>query len=834
LSPWARPTSSSRVSEFGFSKRRNRAARGGRRARHGGAGADRSVDRPAADRPHGIARTARDWQRCASRSPAKAQPGDKGRLSYVADSATDDEATQTATLIGNVRLRYDGYTVTCDRATYDRNTDIVTFENNVVLSNGEETVYGDRVALDRRHQVFSSDEARTIIPPQLISASLLEPLRLSGKTIAREGRNLVATDGLLTTCDFPNPHYKIGFAKATVIPNDRIILRKASFYRYDRVVFRIAYLSLPIRDDIQYSYLPVVGRTDEEGYFVKNAVGYTLGKLLPGILRVDAMQRKGLGLGFDQAYRFGETAAGTLVLYSLHDRSRNANDLNYHVNHQQRIGETLTGITTDFQNNSYDALSPTSKTQNTTINSSRIIGNSNTTASLTLGTNAQGGSSGHANNYALSQTERFGATGNVTVKLSGSNTSNTFVSQTPQTDGSLLDSATSSGTVQQNGDLSAAGRLGIFDGILVANKILVSKLTGTNSGSGTPVYRGPEKLPDLTLSTDSERLKNVFLPGLFSAVPLRISFGYGRYADNAPATLLQPTGTASPQRVLSSRSLFDAAANPRPFSLTPGGALSLVVDGDFKQTVYSKDYAQYVLREDSTLSQRINANSSLNFVYGYLRPYGGAPTTFRFDQPGSVNNLGTNLALVSSTVRLTVGTGYDIQRARESATTLNGLPRDPWQTLSAQLGLKLASNLQTRFTSAYDINTGRLLSANNRLRIRGRGNFALDTSIDYDPLSHHLSQMSEVFQTPFFSRDLQLSALTGYNGVTKKFSYKSFGLVRSFHDYEYTVTYRDQPYGFRTERGFNIGIRLKAFPVLSTPQTGQYGSALDTGTADIF
>ena len=764
-------------------------------------------------------------------TPAAIPADQQDTLYGDADEVLDDEEAGTVAYIGHVHLRYNGYTVNSDRATYDRKTRIVSVDNNVVASNGEETVYGDRITLDRGGGTFSTSQASTIVPPQLVSAALTQNLRISGRTLRQEGNKLIATDGLLTTCDFPNPHYKIGFEKATVIPHDHIILRKATLYRYDRVIFRIGYISLPIRDEISYSYLPVVGRTDEEGYFVKNVLGYTLKAAFPGLLRLDYMTKKGLGIGFDQGYRFGQNAVGTAVLYTLHDRSRNLNDLNYHVNHQQRIGETLTGITTDYQNNSYTALSPNSKTQNTSVTSSRIIGASTTTANLTLGSSAQGSSNGHANTYALSQSERFGGAGNVTFKLSGSNTLNSFTSLGSA---SVPATTSTSGNVQQNGDLAATGRLSIFDVLLAANKILVAKEVGGNAGLGSAVYRGPEKLPDLSFSTDSDRLRKVLLPGLFSAVPVRLAFGYGRYADDAPATLL--TGSASTltaaRRIIESRSLLDVSLNPRPISLTPGGWLSLSMDGDYKQTLYGKDYAQYVLRQDTTLTQRLATNSSLNLVYGYLRPYGGAPTTFRFDQPGTINNLGANLALSGSHARLTVGTGYDLQRATQH--NLTGFPRDPWQVLSAQLALKPSGIFQTRFTSAYDINTGRLVSANNRFRIRGRGNFALDTSTEYDPRSHKLSQISEVFQTPLFSRDLQLSVLTGYNGITKKFSYKNFGLVQSFHDYEYVFSYRDQPYGFRTERGFNVAIRLKAFPFVSTQPTGQYGTGLDTGTGEVF
>ncbi len=47
-------------------------------------------------------------------------------------------------------------------------------------------------------------------------------------------------------------------------------------------------------------------------------------------------------------------------------------------------------------------------------------------------------------------------------------------------------------------------------------------------------------------------------------------------------------------------------------------------------------------------------------------------------------------------------------------------------------------------------------------------------------------------------------------------------------------TYVDQPYGFRAEKGFNVLLRLKAFPVYQRSGVGQFGTALDTGTGEVF
>jgi hypothetical protein len=76
------------------------------------------------------------------------------------------------------------------------------------------------------------------------------------------------------------------------------------------------------------------------------------------------------------------------------------------------------------------------------------------------------------------------------------------------------------------------------------------------------------------------------------------------------------------------------------------------------------DAAQYVLGGRSQLTRRLGGTSSLNLTYGYQRPYGAPPLGFRLDESGSFNNLGANLAVNGSRVRLALFTGYDIQRAR--------------------------------------------------------------------------------------------------------------------------------------------------------------------------
>ena len=728
-------------------------------------------------------------------------------------------------LAGNVSLESGGYTVTSDRATFDRKKRTATVENNVVFKNGEQTIYADYIQINLRNGAFITREGRTIIPAADLGGSVLQDVRVSGKTYERVGREYIATDGLLTTCDFPNPHYKIGFRRATIIPNNRIILRNAVIYRYEKAVARLAYLVIPIQDYQRNSYFPQVGRTEEEGYFAKSALGYLAKQNFPGYLYLDLLQKKGVGLGVDQAYKFAETAAGTVYLYNLNDKNRKVNNTNGRINHTQRIDQTTTAnLSTDFQNNSYNSISPASKTQATTLTATRNAGNGTTNATFGLSTSsfaASAASFGASSNrnvtYDLNQQQGFGQATNVTFRVRGSDTSNSNSS----VDSAGVSTRTTSGRIEQNGEITARSRLGIFDLDASANRLLTSKGTGTAANQGN-FYSGLEKLPEFNVGTDSSRF------GKTNAVPIRFTLGVGKYLERS-------------NNVTTRRAIFSSDANPRPLALTPGGALSLSLGSSFRQAMYGNgDTAQYVLNTRPQLVQRLGRGSQFSVNYNYIRPYGSTPVSYQQDTVGSSNRFQSVLGIAGYRTRLNLQTGYDLQRARQK-NLIAGQKTNPFDNLSIQLGFRPDDIVQTSFTTAYDINSGKLQTVNNRIRVRTAQGFALNTGISYEPMTRKFPQITETLQMPLFGRDLQFSALTGYNGISHKFDYKTFGLIQSFHDYEYVLGYRDQSYGFsytgngaRSDRGFTFTIRLKAFPALQPQTTGQFGTALDTGTGDVF
>lgn len=610
----------------------------------------------------------------SARPTTPAVPDKEKNILFVenADTVMAEQNSEPSSLSGNVRLRYNGYHAQCDRATFDRTLHLITLEGKVILDTGVQIIYGDSIQVNTRNNDFTAREGRTIIPAGAIGPDIIEPVLLRGKIIRRKGEVFSAFDGELTTCDFPNPHYKFGFRQADFIPNSRVVLRDTTFYRYTKKIATVKYLLIPVHETNRPSIPPNVGRTEEEGYFIKFAINYMLNATLPGLLRIDLMQKKGIGLGFDQAYRLGAAASGTILLYSLRDRNRGVDNLNGRLNHQQYIGDSLATVSTDFQNNSYQSLSSNSQTATTTVALSRNADQHDTNVSLTDTSSNYTTNRSNTTSYTLTQTEHLGTLNTITLRFNGSN-STTDV---------LGFGASSTGRIEQDADIQANSRLGIFDTTLKANRNLELKQTGDAAGS-VP-FSGTQRLPDLSLTTSTDRFaQSGVLSGFLRRLPASYTVGYGRYLDNVST---YTSGVAETHSAITDRLLFGFTPHDKTFALTPEGRLALQMGGNFQQMVYREDAAQYILTGRSNLIQKLGERSSLSFTYNYLRPYGGAPAGFGLDQTGSANNLSSNLAVETYRTRLALVSGYDILQAR--AQPEPGVLKTPWQNLALQLGLR--------------------------------------------------------------------------------------------------------------------------------------------------
>jgi len=728
--------------------------------------------------------------------------------SIILDNADTFEQTVAGkwTGRGHVRVRYQGYKLTGDQVDVDTDKGTATFSGNVhlIAPNGQTADAGPTGVLrvNLRRGTYTLTGARSVIQPEQTQLGLILPVYVFGGVIHGRPGLIDARGGRFTTCDFLEPHYAFGAREVYIIPGKRLVGRDVSFYRKNHRLFSIPYFFAPLDQRLaRQTLFPTVGQTPDEGYFIKFAFGYALAASLPGILRVEELQKKGTGLGFDQTY--GDTnrptrGSGLFTVYHLYDQSRGVEDLNGSLNHTQRFGTILASLNTQFQQNSYYAGLSKSQSQNSSLSLTRNVGNLNTSLLTTLTQNSFG----------------FGKSQTLTSSLDNTYTPSAASQLLTRFDYSQFLSPSFIGTGGDNrqeldSNLDYKNR-----GKVVDLELLAAKYTQLSHTGSSQFFGGLERLPEVRLATDAARFSGLerFLP---KSATMDLSLG----EFNEPSS-----------QTHTQRARFNLDLGTTTKTITRNSTLDL--GGDFEQGFYGDNTAQYVLNGRSGYRLRIGRKSSFGATYTYLRPYGFTP--FQFDFAGTTNLASINLSEQESRVfRLTVGTGYDFNRTHSQF----GFRATPWQTVSAQALYTPAAFLRFRTTASYDLNNSRLLDLTNTLRIRGSDGLALDFSGRFSPMLHRYTTLNGSLNLPFF-RDVsedagyRLRAIGGYDGITSRFDYKGLALTRSWHDFEASLIYQDSPNGLRPGSTFTFNFRLKAFPAYEPFATGQYGQSLDTGIGE--
>lgn len=710
---------------------------------------------------------------------------------------------------GHVHVRYKGYDLTADRADANMDTGEVLFSGNVVVlaPNGQK-VEGGKIGtlrLNLHHDTYTILGARSTISPQSLNVGILLPIFLYGGTITGRPGLIDARGSSFTTCDFVEPHYSFQARQIYVFPGRRLVAKNVTLYKKKHRILTLPYLFVPLdRRFSRQTIAPQVGQTPDEGVFIKYALGYALAGSLPGILRLDAMQKKGLGTGFEQNY--GSPSApgkpsGLFSLYRLYDTSSKLENLTGSLNHQQKIGTVGLTLNSQFQQNSYFAGAGSSRGLNTQFNLTRNVGNLEDSLRTSLSQSDYGAGTSSTLTSSFDQTFRPTAREQLVTRFDFSQ----FLAPTV----AGLGGASARRQLESNLDYTQHGSL--FDLELLGTAF--TQLGRSDTGSS--FFGGVERLPELRLASDVLRATGLraFLPAT-----TRFDLSLGEFNEAFSNT-----------RTERARFNIDLGTTTRKL-----GRSTFDYGGAYQQGFYGDDTAQYVLNGRTGYRLRIGSKSSAGATYTYLRPYGYTP--FQFDYTGSSNLTSLFYSYQEDRAfRFSLATGYDFNRNH----SINGLGATPWQNVALQSLYAPSDLFRLRTTASYDLNRNTLLDVTNALRVRGGSGLALDLSSRYAAPQHKFSNIAGNLNLPLFydpteDAGYRLRAIGGFNGFTNRFEYKGLALTRSWHDWEATLIYQDTPQGLRPGSTFTFNFRLKAFPAFEPFATGQFGQSLDTGLGDVY
>lgn len=687
-------------------------------------------------------------------------------------------ANDTVTASGNVRAAYRDYTVTADSAEADLKANVAVFTGNVKFSTKQHTVEGETLTLNLKTKEWSFDKASSRVELVAPPATGGGPLFIKSSALSGDENDLTVLGGTITTCDLEHPHYYFSAREIEIYPDSRIVARKVSLVGLDKRLFTLDSLVLPIRG-LKHNLLPQIGSSAEEGLFLKTSYAYMASGKAQGFLRLDLMEKRGIGTGIEQAYDLS-SGEGRASLYYLRDQQIGGDNITGRFQHRQNLGGVNVNLTADYRTNSY-LYYPTTTSKNWQLDFAHAVP-SGTTALNFRGSDLSGSGDYDTLSSSLRHTRQFSKTltGLFSVDMRSYK-------------------ATGMSAADRELDTSAEfrHRTDAYDLALLA-----SKRTDLDNDdyAGDDFYSSLDRLPELRYETDSYR-SGVQLLGL----PARLALSLGKFHE-------EPAGVTNDRFLLQ----FDLLS--RTFDL--GGGSDLTINGGFRQAVYAEDMAQNVVRLGGVLTARHTDQMKTRLTYNYQRPEGYSP--FRFDYTGKYSYIRALTDFQdSSRLRWTLSTGYAFDRKDYR-----------WQDLALRLTAKPNSNYSFSVSTGYDINRSKWRILMNQIRVNLPERLALDVGTRYSIEEGRFDVIRSRLDWRVNDK-WRLEGIAGWNGTSKAFEYRSFRVTRDLHCWEASLVYNDES-GFRTDRSISFELRLKAFPTVDRFGIGQYGQPLDTTMGEYY
>jgi hypothetical protein len=677
-------------------------------------------------------------------------------------------------LRGQVHVQYKGYDIFAREVDGDLTTDIFTLRGGAQLIGKDAVVLGETVTVDFRAETFRAQETVAEIRPGFLEGRTLDSVYLRGGEVWGSEREIFGHDCGFTTCTYDEPHYELESARANLRPQRRIILRKVRFELLGRRLFEIPYVSIPL-DTRRQRYTPEVGRTPEEGYFIKTDWGIPIRGNNSLTADVDYFEKLGAGLGGLFQYWSGQSE-GYLRAYAL---TGNSQTVEVQSGHRQSFGRLFAQVENNYQQRNY-----LNAPQNTILT---------TRATFTL---PQGGRDSSRLSYfrTNNRSATFEST-NQTVSLS--DTRNLWGRIRTQLDTSWVRSDsqfTGGGSQREQVDVRFRGQQDL--------KKALAELEYQRSipvGETNNFFSASDKTPVLTLRSDSNRLF-----GRDFKLPFQAEFSMGEFVD-----------PREKDRV--SRTNFDIRSQ---YSHRGQGPLTYSLDGRFKQSFYSDDTAQYAVGYGAFAGYRLGHDTSLNFRYNYLEREGFTPLAI--DRIGK-----TNLATADLSYRpirtLLVGlqTGYDFLLEERGEPTA-------WQPVGLRFDWRPKEWFQLRALPVYD--PLRQIWSQVRFDLAWQpGDTYVALGVRYDGFRKVWGATSLFVDALKIGRT-KLSTLLTYNGYLKKFEERHYSLTYDLHCAEAILQVRESAVGFRSGREVYFFIRLKAFPFDTPFGLTRRGAPIGTAT----
>ena len=556
----------------------------------------------------------------------------------------------------------------------------------------------------------------------------------------------------------------------------RLVLRKNALYVFGRKILPLPVYVISLVAGAGSRRSPVqatVGQNAVDGFFVRSFYDISATRRYTNSVLVDALQKRGLGLGLQQL----DAAGGVLYAYALSSQT-GGRETNFRVLKNKKLTDIISVASRVEATSNNSLTGPGVSAQNGDFTFARAGTNAQSNAIFRFNRSEFGSGQNRSGSISLDHRQRFGQGYNLTASGQLNRSLSSF--------GIVGAPATTNDAATGDLRLELARNSKNFD--LFLRTELHPDLVNNRTNQ-------LERLPELLLQSTTQRLP---IPGLSSALPGNFTLSLGEF--NEPRSVTGANGQTDFSGLKKTRAdLFYNATDRNVTLLGKGRSTSVFrAGGNFEQAFYSDDFSRYNYQYNLNLLNTLG-NLQLQANYFNSRTFGATPFQFDFFTPSqnvdytASYNLGRKL-------RLNLSGGSDL---------MNNFQRD--LIFNAQFAP--SPNFYGSLGTSYALETsrpGEIYGNFNLARNRRKfGGGTLAFGFRYDPNGRGLTRAN-------LSTDVNLGAktrlqgLTSYSGFSQKFEFTQVRVIQDLHCFNLYVNYDNQ----RNQVRFDLA--LKAFPFADT------------------
>ncbi|HVP39336.1 MAG TPA: putative LPS assembly protein LptD [Candidatus Saccharimonadales bacterium] len=266
-------------------------------------------------------------------------------VKYVAERIDYDLDRDKVYLRDEAHMEYKDLVLTADSVDYDMKRAVLVARGAPRLKDPSQDIQGQEMGYDLKHQQGSVKMGRTAYANGYYT----------GEDIKKVGDSVLNVHGGdYTTCDDPEPHYRIHSSHMKIYLHDRVVLRPVVFYLKDLPVLALPFYVFPIKEGRHSGILfPQfdLGFNSQQGRFIRNAGYYwAMNDYADVALYGDYYEAGPRWVGYvDTRYAVRYLLNGQVSASLSKDLGNDETQWQFSGTHQHQLGErTALSISADF------------------------------------------------------------------------------------------------------------------------------------------------------------------------------------------------------------------------------------------------------------------------------------------------------------------------------------------------------------------------------------------------------------------------------------------------------------------------------------------------------